>query len=64
MGLVLPLVISWALRLSFCIDLWMLCLNLVTITLGEGGDAKVGLLVDGIVVGSWVDGWVVREGVV
>ena len=42
----------------------MLCLDLITMTLGEGGDTKVGLLVDRMVVGSWVDGWVVREMVV
>ena len=34
----------------------MLCFDLVTMTLGEDGDAKLGLLVDGMVGRSWVEG--------
>ena len=48
MGSGLSLVLSWALRLSFSMSLWMLCLDLVTMTLGEDGDAKTGLVVDGM----------------
>ena len=36
--------------------LWMLCLDLVTMTLGEDGDSDTGLLVDGMVVGSYGEG--------
>ena len=48
------LVWSWAVRLSFWIGLWMLCLDLVTMTRGENGDSETGLLVVG---GWWGEGW-------
>ena len=38
--------------------LWMLCLDLVTMTLGEDGDSETELLVNGMVVGSYEEGWV------
>ena len=43
---------------------WMLCLELVTMTLGEDFDTKTGLLIDGMVDGSCGDGGVVAEGLV
>ena len=51
-GLGLSLVLSWAARLSFWIGLWMLCLDLVTITLGEDGRVGLVLWVIGMVGGS------------
>ena len=36
--------------------LWMLCLDLVTMTHGEDGDSEIWLLVDGIVGGWYVEG--------
>ena len=39
-------------------SLWILCLDLVTITLGEAGDSESGLVVVGDEgVGIWEDGW-------
>ena len=52
----LSLVLSWAVRLSFWIGLWMLCLDIVTMTLGGDGDVELGFLVVRMVGGSWVVG--------
>ena len=42
----------------------MLCLDLVTMTLGEDGDAKTGLLIDRMVGGSCGDSGFIKEGLV
>ena len=53
----LSLVLSWIMRLCFWISLWILCLDLVTMTRGEDGDSQIGLLMVGMVGGWWWEGW-------
>ena len=52
----LSLVLSWAVRLSFSIGLWMLFLDPVTMTMGEGGRVRLVFWVIEMIGGSSIGG--------